>query len=75
MSPDGRIDDGGVRVVLVKPGDILAIGNLGELPEPLPDLVADLRNQIGLASVWLFAADIDIAAIPGAGPTTGSADA
>lgn len=51
-----------VRVVLLKPGDILAIGNLGDWTEdaPDPEQVARLKEDIGLRAVWLFAADITL---------------
>ncbi|MBM0275119.1 hypothetical protein [Micromonospora tarensis] len=51
------------RVVLVKPGDVLVIGNVGD--HSLEDLqrAAEHLKQIGLAGVLLFAADIQLDAL------------
>lgn len=55
------------RVVLVKPGDLLLIGNIGTLydgPEA-PDLTAldGLKQALGLAGIVVFEGDIDLAAV------------
>lgn len=57
------------RVLLIKPGDVLVFGNLGTVPDVVRAAAAELRNQLRLASVVLFAGDIDMAAV-----TTGSTD-
>lgn len=52
------------RVVLIKPGDILLIGNLGDYfdPDAVRSAISDLGDRIGV-KVYAFAADIDIAKI------------
>jgi len=54
-----------VRVVLVKPGDVLLIGNVGELTpedaEAAGHIATQLRTTLGLAHVVLFHEDIDLA--------------
>lgn len=56
------------RVVLVKPGDLLVFGNVGEvLPESLiamQDAVNVMKEKLRLAGVFLFEHDIDMAAVP-----------
>lgn len=55
-----------VRVVLLKPGDVLLIGNVGQLAEDALDALhegaAQLRSALGLAQVALFEGDIDLSA-------------
>lgn len=55
------------RIVLLKPGDVLCIGNLGPMgSEDCADLYASLANlkeSIGLHAVAVFEADIDLAAL------------
>lgn len=52
-------------MVLVKPGDVLIIGNVGQVPEglneQLGELLGDLREALGLAHVVVFDGDIDLA--------------
>lgn len=54
-----------VRAVLLKPGDVLLIGNVGELTPALAKaaghLASQLRTTLGLAHVVLFHEDIDLA--------------
>ncbi|GAA2216995.1 hypothetical protein GCM10010400_72940 [Streptomyces aculeolatus] len=53
------------RVFLVKPGDLLVFGNVGEVPaDSVQALSHLLREEIGVRAV-VFAADIDMAAVPG----------
>lgn len=57
----------GVRVVLVKPGDVLVFGNVGDLSaDSLANGAEFLKERLGLAAVVFFAADIDLAAVPAA---------
>jgi hypothetical protein len=53
------------RVLLIKPGDLLLIGNVGEVgdPEQVQTLVRDLGRQLGI-KICVFSADIDIAKVP-----------
>jgi hypothetical protein len=55
------------RVVLIKPGDVLLIGNVGELTDEAIQqagpVVAALKDTLGLAEVLIFEADIDLAAV------------
>lgn len=63
------------RVVLVKPGDVLMIGNLGPLtPEDIDHLhtgLATVKESLRLAGVALFEGDIDLAAVAACDLTTG----
>lgn len=52
------------RVVLIKPGDVLVFGNVGDVSERVAATAGALRDQLRLAHVVLFPQDIDIAAIP-----------
>lgn len=52
------------RVVLVKPGDVLVFGNVGEQRHVACAATA-LRDQLGLREVLLFAGDVDMTAVPG----------
>lgn len=52
------------RVVLVKPGDVLVIGNLGTTEEEEIVSAIDSLHRLGLSSLLLFAEDIQIDAIP-----------
>lgn len=58
------MSDQETRVVLVKPGDVLLIGNVGELlpDQQVTDALRGLKRAIG-CEVYLFAEDIDIAAL------------
>lgn len=55
------------RVVLVKPGDLLIIGNVGTLyeDEQGPDLtpLTTIKEALGLAGAVVFEGDIDLAAV------------
>lgn len=59
--------DTSARVVLVKPGDILIIGNIGTLDDEAiataGEAVSRLHTQLGLAGVVLFEGDIDLATV------------
>lgn len=65
------------RVVLIKPGDVLLIGNVGELDpfaiEAAHHAVGQLRSALSLAHVLLFDEDIDLAAVTPAATTTPAA--
>lgn len=54
---------GRTRVVLIEPGDVLLIGNLGRLesPEQIEPVVRCL-DELGIASL-VFSADIDLDSI------------
>ena len=53
----------GARIVLVKPGDVLIIGNVSIDPEDeaLGKAAGALRELLGLAHVLIFEDDIDLA--------------
>lgn len=57
----------GTRIVLVKPGDVLLIGNVGALPieavESLQPGLAALKDKLGLAGIAVFEGDIDLDAV------------
>lgn len=61
----------GRRVVLVKPGDVLLIGNLGDLDDEsartLTELLGPLKAAIGAEQILCFEADIDLAVTDGTG--------
>lgn len=52
------------RVVLLKPGDVLLIGNAGALETDDLAGLDRLRDTLGLAFVGVFEADIDLAGLP-----------
>ncbi|MGW6739710.1 hypothetical protein ACWGDX_03005 [Streptomyces sp. NPDC055025] len=55
----------GTRVVLVKPGDVLLIGNVGSLDTDAltnaGEAFTQLRSALGLAGIFVFEDDIDLA--------------
>ncbi|MFE5771434.1 hypothetical protein ACFQ7O_24075 [Streptomyces sp. NPDC056485] len=52
------------HVVLVKPGDVLLLGNVGEVsPEQAQALSQVLAKEMGIRVV-VFTEDIDLAAVP-----------
>jgi hypothetical protein len=57
----------GVRIVLVKPGDYLAIGNAASLTDDdtgaLADGVERIRTLLGVAGVLLFDGDVELASV------------
>jgi hypothetical protein len=60
-----------VRVVLLKPGDVLAIGNVGQdVSEADAEAMSRFLDAVGLRAVWVFPGDITLdvihAATPGA---------
>jgi hypothetical protein len=55
------------RVVLVKPGDVLIFGNVGNFDSSIADRFGDLKDLLGLKQIVIFTEDIDLAAIPGDG--------
>lgn len=65
MSGQGK-DWPSKRVVLIKPGDVLFIGNVGELTEEVAAEVSaalvKVKNALALAEIFVFEADIDVAA-------------
>lgn len=68
VEPPTGPDPSLTRVMLVKPGDVLVFGNVGDLgnPQQAHQTVTALRDQLGLAAVLLFRGDIDMTAIPAA---------
>lgn len=56
------------RVLLVKPGDVLLIGNVGFDADPtwIQKCVEHMQRNFGIRAV-IFAADIDVAMVPGCG--------
>lgn len=60
----GPVEQEPRRIVLLKPGDTLMIGNVGAFsPEDLAaagDALAAIRDKLGLAQILIFAEDIDI---------------
>lgn len=59
----------GTQVVVVKPGDVLLIGNTGVLDvealDALARVIGELKGILDLKSVIAFDADIDLATVPG----------
>ena len=55
------------RVVLVKPGDVLLLGNVGHIVDPVACANA-LKGlaDVGIARTLVFAEDIDLAAVDAA---------
>lgn len=64
-APKPEPDVPATRVVLVKKGDVLAIGNVGKVSERSMATAASLRDQLQLSAVLLFEGDIDMTALPG----------
>lgn len=64
------------RIVVLKPGDVLLVGNVGTLDADalgsLPDMLSPLVKALGLANVTMFEHDIQTAASE---PTTPESDA
>lgn len=60
------------RILLIKPGDVLLIGNTGQLYETqstedtqhLAAVIEAFKDALGIKAVFLFEEDIDIAALP-----------
>lgn len=52
----------GVRVVLVRPGDLLVFGNVGWDTQNVD--LEPIETALGLAGIIFFAADIDMAVVP-----------
>jgi len=64
----GRFGAWGVsatRVVLVKPGDVLIFGNVGDAASGDWSGVESLKELLGLKAIVVFDEDIDLAAVPG----------
>jgi hypothetical protein len=63
--PISAVYEDGTRVLLVRPGDVLLIGNIGEHVDPTAAnaAVETLRKETGV-KVFLFRGDIDIAKLP-----------
>ena len=55
------------RLVIVKPGDVLVLANVGplggNLPD-LPDLLTALRDELGLRHILIFERDADLSVVP-----------
>jgi hypothetical protein len=64
LSEDAQCE---ARIVLIKPGDVLVIGNVGALPEeswgPAVDHLTPLKEALGLAGVVVFEGDVNLAAV------------
>lgn len=58
------MSDAETRLVIVKPGDVLVLANVGELGEDLPDLLTALKEELGLRHILVFARDPDLSVIP-----------
>lgn len=56
--------DSETRLVIVKPGDVLVLANVGPLGDEVPDLLRALKEDLGLAHVLVFAEDADLSAVP-----------
>jgi len=61
-------DHAEMRVVLVKPGDVLIFGNVGKVgtiaASQLQDALAGVKEALNLAQILVFEADIDLASVP-----------
>ena len=67
MSGTTRPSQGGTRVLLVKPGDVLLIGNVGPLDDGSRERLrhaGEALEKVGILA-FMFAADIDLAKVPG----------
>ena len=57
------------RIVLVKPGDVLILGNVGEFAASDAKTIAHhlevLKRRLGLREVLLFEGDIELAMVEG----------
>lgn len=52
------------RVLLIKPGDVLLVGNVGDIdPEGASEAAEAFRDAIGVR-IFLFTEDIDIDKVP-----------
>jgi hypothetical protein len=63
-----RPSQGGTRVVLIKPGDVLLIGNVGSdlaaASRQALDAMAESFEKVGILA-FAFAGDIELAKVPG----------
>jgi hypothetical protein len=57
---------GDTRIVLVKPGDVLILGNVTSFPDDdrLHTALSTLRERLRLSEVFVFEDDIDLAVKP-----------
>lgn len=55
------------RAVLLKPGDLLIIGNVGDIPTAaladMCDHLGEVKETLGLAGVAIFEADVDLSVL------------
>ena len=55
------------RCVLLKPGDLLVLGNVGEMPyesvETLQRALSDIKDVLGFAGVVIFEQDVTVQSI------------
>lgn len=55
------------RAVLLKPGDLLVIGNVGQLPaetvQVLHEALGQVKEALGISGVVIFESDVSISAI------------
>jgi len=63
--PVRAVYEDGTRVLLIRPGDVLLIGNIGQPTNPTATnaAIAELRKSVGV-KVFLFTGDIDIDKLP-----------
>lgn len=55
----------GKRVLLIKPGDILIFGNVGDVEHSdMAPALTKLREVLGIEQVFVFAENIDMDSIP-----------
>lgn len=50
-------------VIHIKPSNVLAIGRVTAYNETIAETLAQMKQQAGVASIWLFENDIDIQAL------------
>lgn len=63
--PVRAVYEDGTRVLLARPGDVLLIGNVGDLrrPDLTNEAISTLGTVLGV-KVFVFAGDIDISKVP-----------
>lgn len=57
----------GARALLMKPGDLLIIGNVGPLDEDVAESLSQglayIKDNLGLAGIVVFESDVDLTLI------------
>jgi hypothetical protein len=56
--------DSETRLVIVKPGDVLVLANVGPLGDKVGDLLAVLKDELGLRHILIFERDADLSVVP-----------